>query len=178
MADNTIYGTRGWLSVDQGGPLLHESEKMNAVGDNTETACKVGQFVTHVDETLPDVAPAITTDGRPVGYLARPADMGAVLNADPDWYIDTALPDNTDLELYKLGSGKIVPCFLEAAAGPIAVVKGDLIAVGTEAGKVRKFAYTDATAATDSLLEVVGHAAESSAGHATDDLILLVRLDV
>ena len=175
MADNTIKGTRSFLKLVQGGNNPLDDDMTSVVVNGATT--KVGHVVTHNGETLPDAALAITTDGRPLGVVQEPSYMANVLAADPDWDIDTVLPDNTRIRVNRLGSGSIVPLFLEAKAGPVAVVKGDLIAVGTEAGKVRKYVYTDAVAATDSLLEVIGTAEESSAGSATDDLILLVRLN-
>ena len=175
MADETIRGTRGWQDADRGGPKLHQSQKINLRVVGTTT--KVGMFVTHTGETEPDAAPAITTDGRPIAYVAKPATLQNVLLSDPDWNIDAVLPDNEYFEGWRLGCGKVVPVHLEATAGPVAVVKGDLLAVGTEAGKVRKFVYADATAATDSLLEVVGTVHEADAGHATDDHVILMVLD-
>jgi hypothetical protein len=174
MADNTLYGTRGFLHGKQGGPVLN-THTMLTRRINGSTA-KVGHVVTSTGETQPDVALAITTDEKALGVIVYPTEIEDVLQSDPDWNIDTAIPDNKDIDIAKLGSGAIVACFLEAAAGPIPVERGDKIAIGTEAGKVRKFAYTDAASETDTLEEVIGYAHEASDGHATDDLIILVEL--
>jgi len=175
MADETIKGTRRYLKLHQGGSPPDPNKQFNAT-INGATAT-IGHVVTRVGETEPDVALAITTDGRPAGVIIEPSRLSEVLAVDPDWNIDTVLPDNTRLLCTELGSDEIVPLFLEAKAGPVPVVKGDLIALGTEAGKVRKLVYADATAATDSLIEVVGTAAEADAGSVTDDHVLLVRLN-
>lgn len=175
MADQSL-STRGYYQWQQGGKPLGPNDLVEARTNGTDI--KIGHIVTHTGETLPDVDLAITTDGRPLGVVVGPVNLKTVLDSDPDWNPDTALPDNTKIWVAKLGCGAIGPVHLEATAGPLAVVKGTtMLAVGTEAGKVRNFAYTDATAATDSLIEVVGTAHESSAGSATDDLVILMRLD-
>lgn len=175
-ADDTMQAGKGFQAIIRGGdnpPAQHNLAIVKVVGATT----KMGMVVTHNGETFPFVAPAITTDISWVGVALEPQNLLSVLNVDPDWDLDDVLPINQQLVIAKRGSGLVVALFLEAIAGPIAVAKGDLVAIGTEAGKVRKWTYTDAAAATDSFLEVVGTVMEANAGSAADDKAIFVRLD-
>ena len=103
--------------------------------------------------------------------------MAEILRNDPDWDIDTVLPDAmVAVETFKKGCGAVVPMHLQATAGPIALEKGDKVVLASGGGKVAKYAYTDAAVATDTLIEVVGEIEEETAGSAADDLVVLVRM--
>jgi hypothetical protein len=134
------------------------------------STAKVGHFVTGNGETAPNVDLAVTTDGTFRGIIVRPVTI-------PDsWDIDTAFAAGTDVVILKPTGGRcVVAGFLEATAGPVPVVPGDKLALGTGAGKVRKWSYADAAMATDTLSEVVGTAAESDGGSAADDHVILIN---
>ena len=173
MADEEL-SDRGYLRSKQGGPTLESHHKMTRrVNGATH---QVGYVVSLAGETPPDLALGITTLEHAIGVIDYPTDIEAVLQEDPNWTADDVIPDNADVEVIKLGSGAIMALKLEATAGPVAVAQGDKIVMGTEAGKVRRFLYTDAASETDTLEELVGYAAEAHAGHATEDRQLLVEL--
>lgn len=176
-ANETIRGTRDYEDALQGGKIPHESERGAATIKAALTTVQVGMFVSRVGETEPEVDLAVATDMEGAEYVYQPANLPQVLRGDPDWNIDTAFAAGIKLETFLLGCGAIVPVILEGLAGPVAVVKGDIAVLGLTAGKVRKWAYTDASEQLDTLVERVGTFMESDAGHATEDRILLVRLD-
>ena len=145
-----------------------------SVGGNT---AKAGHIVTINGETYPACDLAITTDTEAYGIILEPVYPDNI----SDYDLDTAITDGELVRVLKLkpggtGRGLQVAVFLEAAAGPIALVPGDQVAIGTEAGKARKFVYTNATEATDAPTEVIGVAAQAHAGHATDDKILIIEV--
>ncbi len=176
MADETMQGTKGYQSMHRAGPVPRQDQL--AVVRVNGSATKLGMPVTHNGETFPDIAPAITTDISWAGIAYDVQNLKAILDIDPDWDLDDVVPDNQQLIIAKKGSDMIVPLFLEAIAGPIAIAKNEFIAIGIEAGKARKWTYADAAAATDSFNEVLGTAYEANAGSTADDKIILVRLDV
>ncbi len=175
MADETIQADKGYQTIWRGGPVPRQDQIADVIINGSTT--KLGMVVTHNGETFPDVAPAITTDISWAGVALDIQNLQEIQKVDPDWDLDDVVPDNQQLIIAKRNSELIVALFLEAIAGPIAVAKGDLVAIGAEAGKVRKWTYTDAAAATDSFLEVIGTVHEADPGHATEDHIILVRLD-
>ena len=175
MADETLQGTHSFQTSWRGGKVPLNSEIANVRVNGSTT--KIGMPVTNAGETYPDVAPAITTDRHFLGVVNAVQNLTSVLAVDPDWDMDDVVPDNQEIEVYKKGCGAVMAMILEALAGPVALVKGDRVALGIEAGKVRKYLYTAATEATESLVEVVGTIMEASAGSAADDLVILVELD-
>jgi len=177
MADETLRGTKGFEHVNQGGRGPHESEQGQGKLKTGISTAKIGHFVTRKGAVEPFYELAVTTDGSNWEYLADIALLEEVLRLDPDWNIDTALPDALiQIRTYRKGSGAVVPVNLQALAGPIAIIKGDALALASEGGKVRKWLYTDAVDATDTQSEVIGYAEEGSAGDTSDDLVILARL--
>lgn len=175
ILDETMQGTKKFQSMWRAGPVPRQDQL--AVVRVNGSGTKLGMPVTHNGETYPDIAPAITTDISVAGIAYDVQNLLSVLNAVPAWDLDEVVPDNQELIIAKLGSDLVVPVFLEALAGPVAVAKNDLIAVGIEAGKVRKWTYADTAAATDSSLEILGTSYGAHAGHTTEDRIILLRLD-
>lgn len=170
MADETLYADLGQLEViaeaPRGIPANAIVSRTLSVGGNTATA---GMVATGHGETYPAIDLAITTDVHADYVILKPVTPSNMTNytldstitdAEDVWCLDLNKCKGLDIEVYLR---------LEAAAGPIAIEIGDDIAIGTEAGKVRKFVYADATAATDSFIERVGKALEVDAGSATDD---------
>ena len=176
MVDEEIQATKGYQAIQRGGPVPRQ-DQLAVVRVNGATT-KLGMPVTHNGETFPDVAPAITTDGNFAGIALDVQNLLSITNIDPDWDHDDVIPDNQEIILAKKGSDLEVALRLEALAGPVAVAKGDKVALGIEAGKVRKWTYADAAEATDTSSEVIGTVQEANAGSATDDVIIIVRLDV
>jgi hypothetical protein len=174
MADEAIGDF--YEAINQGGKVPHESEKRNATLKAALATAKLGMFGHRAGESNLDIDLAVTTDGAGAEYIAELANTNEVVRTDPDWDIDTVLPLLTKVKTYLRGCGAIVPAFLETTAGPVAVEIGDLVSLGTEAGKVRKHVYADAALATDTLEEVVGEVVEADPGSAADDHIILIRL--
>lgn len=176
MTDESLQGTHSFQSSWRGGkvPLNSEIANVRTVG----SATKVGMPVTHNGETYPYAAPAITTDRQFLGVVNTVQNLVSILAADPDWDLDDVIPADQEIEVYKKGCGAVMAMILEAldSGGAVAMVKGDKVALGVEAGKVRKLVYADATDATDTLSEVVGEIYEATAGDTTDDLVILVEL--
>lgn len=175
MADETIQGTKGWQAVQRGGPVPRQ-DQLSVVRVNGTTTT-LGMVVTHTGETFPDVAPAVTTDRQFAGVVLDVQNLKSILDLDPDWDMDDTIPDNQQIIIAKRGSGLVVAMILTALAGPVALVKGDRVALSAGVGQVRKHLYVDATEATDTMGEVVGSIQEATAGDTGDDLIILVRLD-
>ena len=176
MADQTMKADLGFLSVIRKGvPRPEDLDILTlSVGGNT---AKAGHVVTINGETYPNCDLAITTDTEAYGIILEPVYPDNISNYD----LDTAITDGElvrVLKVYPGGSsrGIQVAVFLEAKAGPVALVPGDQVAIGTEAGKVRKFLYTNATEATDTQTEVIGKAAQAHAGDATNDKILIIEV--
>ncbi len=182
----SLQGTHGFQSSWRGGkvPLNSEIAIVRVNGGTT----KIGFAVSHTGETYPDVAPAITTDRQVLGVVNAVQNLTTVLKgraqapvvvADPNWDMDDVIKDNNEVEVYKLGCGAVMAMLLENKAGPVAMVKGDYIAIGADdAGKVRKYLYSDTSEATDSMVEVIGRCYEAIAGDTTNDLVVLVELNV
>lgn len=174
MADETLYGTRGFLKLVQGGGANIRNEDYEWHTINSSAAV-IGNIVTRSGETAPAVGLCKTGD-TPYGIIDS---VDPALSNSSYTSIDSTIPSGTKVKILKFRNraiGSTIPMFLEAAAGPIAVSKDDLIALGTEDGKIRKWSYTDAAASTDTLSEVIGKAVEANAGSATDDHILLVMI--
>ena len=176
MADNTLYGTHGFLAVIQGGSSRLSPQDYDiltlSVGSNI---AKAGMVVTIAGETYPNCDLAITTDVHAYGIILGPLYPENIADYD----IDTAITDGEKVRVLKIGGRKLgvkVAVILEATAGPVAVMPGVQMAIGTEAGTVRNFVYADATAATDSSVEIVGICATTSPGSTTDDLIIIMEV--
>lgn len=176
MADETMNGTHGFRDIIRGGAverlLPSDYDILTlSVGGNT---AKAGHIVTIAGETYPACDLAITTDEHAYGIILAPVYPDNITNYD----IDTAITDGELVRVLKVGYGRKlgvqVAVFLEATAGPLAVVPGTKVVIGTEAGKVRKYVYGDAASETDTLEELVGTAAEADAGSAADDHILII----
>lgn len=172
MADEFLLADEGFLSVVRAGSenLKDSDFEVVTLSVGSDIAL-VGEFVTHASETAPNVDLAVTSDASFVGVIVRP-----LLVPSSSWDIDTALIDGTDVVVLKPTGGRCtIAVYREPTAGPVAVVKGDIAVLGTaDKGMVRKFIYADATAATDSFVEVVGKFAEAHAGHASENRIVLL----
>ena len=113
-------------------------------------------------------------------YACKSTDLYAsgVMGLTPGQDIDT---------IYTVTSGKLYPYYpvgqktlvwvrLEATSPAVAVRDGSFAIVGTEDGKVRAWAYTDAAEATDTLSTKVGRVVDIDAGHVSDDHIIKINL--
>ena len=80
------------------------------------------------------------------------------------------------IEYYPIGQNTKVHMKLKAVAGPVAVEEGEVASLSATDGQVEKFAYTDASVETDTLILKVGRFAEPDAGHATE--VRIVTVDI
>lgn len=174
MADVKLQADHGFQTSWRGGKVPLNSEIANVRTNGS--AIKIGHVVTHTGETYPDVAPAVTTDRRALGVVNAVQNLVSVLADTPDWDMDDAVPDNMEIEVYKLGCGAVMAMIFEDEA--VSLVKGDLVALSGEGGVVRQHLYTDSTEATDTMVEVIGTCYEAFSGDATDDKMILVELNV
>jgi len=171
MADETMYGDHGFLSIVRGGSEhIRQSDiivRTLVAGSDT---VKAGMALSGDGMGANTADHAITTDKAFLGIC-----LGPVSPADT-YDLDDVITDGTLVKILKpCGLRTKVAVFYEAVAGPIALVEGDKIAVGTEAGKVRKFVYADATAATDSFDEFIGTSAEVDAGSTDTDHVIVIN---
>lgn len=137
-----------------------------SVGAATTTA---GMVLTHYGETYPAVDQAVTTDGAWAGICLGP------VNPDEDYDLDDTIADGVTVYMLKPTGGRVcVLLRLEATAGPVAQVPGEYAAIGTEGGKIRKWVWVSDTAATESMIEVVGVFGQADAGDASNDTMIRV----
>lgn len=172
MASETMYGTHGFLDIIRKGRHLLTPDNFEtcilSVGGDT---AKAGMIMTQKGESENYVDQAGTGD-NPYGILCRPS-------RPADTYdLDDAIVDATEVLILKLPlpPGVEVAVFYEHKAGPVAVEDGYPAALGSAAsGMVCLWAYTDAAAATDTLVEKVGTFAQVHAGHATEERIVCIK---
>jgi hypothetical protein len=115
---------------------------------------------------------AITTDLSGYGVILEPWQPENITN----YTIDTAITDEEWVWVLRLPCPRGVTWvgFLEALAGPVALVPGTVVHIGLEAGKIRKFVWVTTVAATETLEDALGRIAVPCAGNATADLIVEV----
>lgn len=176
MADED-YADFGYLEVIRGGAVetLVPSDYdvlTLSVGGNTAQA---GFIVTINGEVYPACDLAITGDLQAYAIILGPVFPDDIAN----YLMTSTIVDGTKVRVLKINHrtmGVLVAVFLETTAGPLAVVPGQPLTIGTEAGKVRKHVYGDADQATDTLAEKVGTCAEADPGSAADDHIILMEV--
>lgn len=163
MAEETMYGTKGLLSIIlEGEETLHESDyEIRTLSVGSDTA-RIGDFVSEAGETSGYVDLAATGDGSFLGVITdvvyRPSDT---------FTIDTALADGTKVRILKPTGGRVkIATNIAADVAGSALVAGQKMALAT-VGECKQFAYTDAAVATDTLLEVVGNLAYGITIHAS-----------
>jgi len=152
MADETYASTHRF--IERGGPY------------------DMGRTVTGEASIKPGWV--IYTDSANLCYAAKNSDSKwsgvMALKAGND--IDTAVSISTKQQYYKK-CGCRLNLISEATSPSVAIVEGDPIILGTEDGKVRRFAYAGDAGDTQDL---VGWADEYLTPSVTDDKILGVRL--
>jgi hypothetical protein len=173
MSDETLITTKGYLTVLRGGrDKIKASDIITRTLSVGAATAKAGFFVTGQGEADGYVDLAVTTDLQVLGIILYPDVMPA------DTYdVEDTLADGTDVVILKMtAKGAKVACFLEALAGPVALEEGDPVCIGSEAGKVRKWAVTDATTDILRISEIIGKITHQDAGNATADQVVVVEL--
>jgi len=153
---------------DNGSTIItYTSDKPDAIIEavTNGTDIKPGHVVTNVGESNEE-------DIDLCGQTETP--LGVVL-CNPDHNIDDAYSDNTTVQVARCGSGCKVRVWYQANGGD--AQKGEIVVLGSEAGKVVVYGYTDGAVNTDTLATKVGRLAEAVTNDATDDQVVEVWLD-
>lgn len=175
MADETMFADFGFLNIIRGNQHLIKDPsacivtRLLSVGGDT---AKAGMIVSTVGEAANAVDLAVTTDEHALGII-----LGPTTPADT-YDLDDAIVDGEEVDILLFGTcpGVLVAIFLETTAGPVSVEDGEPLGIGTEAGKIRRWLYTNASSETDSFEEHVGYAAEKDAGSTADDHVVIMRM--
>lgn len=170
-----MFADFGFINIIRGNQFLIKDPsacivtRLLSVGSDI---AKAGMVVSTVGEAANAVDLAITTDEHALGLI-----LGPTLPGD-DYDLDDVILDTLEIEILLFGTcpGVLVAIFLEVTAGPIAVVDGDKLWLGTEAGKVRRFLYGDGSSESDTLEEVYLTCAEKDAGSTADDHVVIARM--
>ena len=168
-----MNGTHGFLRIIRGGALERLTDSDYAivtlsVGGDT---AKAGHVVTMTGETEPNVDLAITTDNQVYGVILEPVFPDNIAAYD----IDKVITDGEKVRVLKVGFGRRlgvqVAMISDASQG--AVLPGDQIILGANAGQVQKWAYLDAASETDTLEEFVGISAQTLADDANTKILIV-----
>lgn len=173
MADETVYTTKGYLSIIR---AIDPDIDINAyivqrtldVGTDTAVA---GDVVTGNAETQGLIDLAIDTDSEtgPLGVILGPTVPGA------QYDLDDAIADGTMVNVLMPTGGRTqIAVVCGSSAGPVAWSEGDYVRVSNVAGEVEKWVYTDGADSTDALYLVIGQIAQVYAGSATDDRVIQI----
>lgn len=119
-------------------------------------------------ETFPDIDLAASAELQLLGVV-----LGEVYPADT-WDIDDTISDNTKVYVLKpTGMRTKIAVLYETVA--VNVDYGEHVGTATaDAGFWGKLVYADAAAATDTTMGVMGKAASTATGHASNQKVLLV----
>ena len=132
-----------------------------------DAATTAGMLITHYGETYPAADAAVTTD------YAQPLAVIAPVNPGDNWDLDDVISTGVTVYALRRTYGRVkVLLRLETTAGPVAQVPGEFAAIGTEAGKIRKYVWTSDAPATESFVEVIGTFAAADAGDASNDTMI------
>jgi hypothetical protein len=173
MADETLYGTKGYTSIIRAiDPSINIDyyiiQRTLAVGTDTAVA---GDIVTNHTETqgLIDLAVDTDTQTGPLGVILGPTVPGA------QYDLDDAIADDTMVNVLLPTDGRTqIAVVCGSSAGPVAWNEGDFVRVSNVAGECEKFVYTDGADSTDSLFLVIGQIAQVYAGSATSDRVIQI----
>ena len=153
---------------DNGSTIItYTSDKPDAIIEAVTNGSdiKPGHVVTNVGESNEEDIDLCAQTETPLG----------VVLCNPDQDIDTAYDDNTTVQVARCGSVCKVRVWFQANGGDANL--GLLVCVGSEAGIVTVWSYTDAAVNTDTLATVVGRLAEAVTNDATDDQVVEIWLD-
>lgn len=120
-------------------------------------------------ETFPDIDLLANAELSILGVV-----LGEVRPAD-DYDIDDTISDNVFVYVLVPTGGRVIIAVLYETAA-VNVLKGDHVGVSTvDAGFWGKVTYTDAAAATDTMMGSMGRSISAITGHASNQKVLLVR---
>jgi hypothetical protein len=168
VADETLYATKGYTSVIRwcDPSISIESyiiQRTLSVGGNTAVA---GDIMGGEGETQGLIDVAAEGDLGFIGIL-----LGPVRPADT-YDLDDTITDGVTVNVLRPTGGRtIVSVILDSTASAVDLEEGDWVRIGSTAGHVEKWVYTDTADSTDSFSIVLGKAAETIANHSTDDRV-------
>jgi hypothetical protein len=169
MGDETLYATKGYTNVIRwADPSLnidaYTIQRTLSVGGNTAVA---GDIMSGEGETQGLVDIAAEGDLGFIGILLGP------VNPADNYDLDDAIDDGTTVNILRPTGGRtIVSVILDSTATTTSdLEEGDWVRIGSTAGHVEKWVYTDAADSTDSFSIVLGKAAEVIGNHTADDRV-------
>ena len=170
MADETLFATKGYQSVIRWvDPSINIDayiiQRTLSVGGDTAVA---GDIMSGEGETQGYVDIAAESDLGFIGILLGPVAPG------DNYDLDDTIADGTTVNILRPTGGRtIVSVILDSTATTSAdLEEGDWIRIGSTAGHVEKWVYTDAADSTDTFSIVLGKSAEVIAAHTSDDRVI------
>lgn len=171
MANETLYATKGYLSVVRAvDPSINIDyyiiQRTLSVGGDTTVA---GDIMGCYGETqgLVDIMSEGDSDMGLLGICLGPTVPAA------NYDLDDAISDGTMVNILRPTGGRTqVAVIADSTSGPVAMYEGDFLRVGSSAGHVEKWVYDDTDDSTDSLYLVVGQLAQVYAGSTADDRVV------
>jgi len=172
LADETLYATKGYLSVIRWvDPSINLAsyivQRTLSVGGDT---AKAGDVMSADGETIGLVDIAAESDVGIAGILLGPTSPG------DNYDLDDTIPDGSTVDILRPTGGRtIVSVILDSTTTTAADIEEfDWIRVGNSAGHVELFVYVAAADSTDSFEIVVGKAAEVMANDTADDRVFAI----
>lgn len=169
MANETLFATKGYQSVIRWtDPSINIDayiiQRTLSVGGNTAVA---GDIMSGEGESQGLVDVAAEADLGFIGIL-----LGPVSPAD-GYDLDDVITDGYTVNILRPTGGRtIVSVILDSTATTSAdLEEGDWVRIGSTAGHVEKWVYTDTADSTDSFSIVLGKAAEVIGNHTSDDRV-------
>lgn len=169
MANEVLKADKGYLQVVRWvDPTIqldaYIEQRTLSVGGNTAIA---GDFMSAEGETKGLIDIAVEADLSFAGILLAPT------SPDDDYDLDDTITDGVIVDLLRPTGGRtVVACILDSTSTTSADIEEfDWIRIGSTAGHVEKWIYTNAADSTDSFSIVVGKSYEVIANHTTDDRV-------
>lgn len=132
---------------------------------------RAGHIITTANEVYPAVDQAVTGDEYAYGIILEPL----YPDDESNYTIDSTITDGVKVRVLKIGAGYRrgiqVAVFSEASQG--AVVKGQQMVIGTSAGQVALWAYSDGSSETDTLEEICGYAGQDLADDGNHKIMIM-----
>jgi hypothetical protein len=168
MADETLFGTRGYVSPIVAGQDLLTEKNFDTVTIKTGlTTAKAGDIVTHEGETYPDVD--LRGTGEQIAGILIEQVVPNNETDDPDTV--TVAGDYWKMLKLPIPVGVRVAMF---TVGVQTIVKGSPMYAGA-AGRILLWAYVTDDEETATTAANIGVSTEAEAGHATEERIVVVE---
>ena len=172
MADETLYVTKGYLSIVRWvDPAINLAsyivQRTLDVGAGTAVA---GDVMSSDGEAMGLVDIAAEGDVQVAGILMGPSSPGDTYD------LDDAIADGTTVDILRPSGGRMmVSVILDSTTTAAADIQEfDWMRVGSSAGHVELLIYNDTDDSTDSFILVVGKSAEVLANHTTSDRVMAI----